>query len=168
MTSASSQLSIDDVFAALAVAQLPIEPSVTQRDAMRTKLHARLRGAAQVATHPAAAISPILAALTPFTTVHQIAASSHAWENLCGGGVARLVLIDTPNTFAWLFRLAPGATIPAHVHEADEECIVLDGEARLGDLHLKAGDFHFAPAGSAHGIIRSAQGCTLYLRTNPS
>ena len=161
MTLPSAQSNTDDVFAALAVAQLPIEPSVKQRDAMRVKLQARLRSPA----HPAATTSPIL---SPLTTVHQIAASTHAWENLCGDGLSRLVLIDTPSTFAWLFRLAPGATIPAHLHEADEECIVLQGEARLGDLHLKTGDFHFAPAGSRHGIIRSLQGCTLYLRTNPS
>src|SRR5262249_14959288 len=35
-----------------------------------------------------------------------------------------------------LYRLQPGATLPPHPHEDNEECLVLEGEICLGDLRL--------------------------------
>jgi quercetin dioxygenase-like cupin family protein len=64
-----------------------------------------------------------------------------------------------------LLRMAPGASIPAHFHEDDEECVVLEGRVRIGDVGVSAGDYHLALSGSRHGELRSDTGALLFLRT---
>ena len=69
-------------------------------------------------------------------------------------------------TEAYLLRMAPGATVPAHEHQHDEICLVLSGELSFTDIHLKAGDFHVSPKGSRHGTASSVTGALLYLETS--
>lgn len=76
-------------------------------------------------------------------------------KRLCGD--ARSVLLE----------LQPGAAIPFHRHHADEECVVLRGEAQLGDITVRVGDYHLARSGSRHGVVRSSGGALLYLRGTP-
>lgn len=64
----------------------------------------------------------------------------------------------------FLMRLAPGAVLPPHGHDQDEECICLEGEVQFGDIVVRAGDFHLAPRGTPHGLMRSRKGALLYLR----
>ena len=64
-----------------------------------------------------------------------------------------------------LLRMAPGGSLPAHSHGDDEECMVLEGEVYLGDIRVKAGDYHLALKGSHHGELRSDTGALLFLRT---
>lgn len=68
-------------------------------------------------------------------------------------------------TKSFLLRLHPGGSLPAHPHHADEECMVLEGEVLLGNTLAHAGDYHLAPKGIAHGVIQSATGALLFLRT---
>jgi len=68
---------------------------------------------------------------------------------------------------AVLLDLAPGASLPLHRHHEDEECVVLRGEATLGDVTVRHGDYHLARPGSRHGSVRSATGALLYLRGTP-
>lgn len=86
------------------------------------------------------------------------------WESLVPGvrvkrlqGSQRGVLVD----------LQPGSVIPFHRHHQDEECVVLRGEAQLGDITVRAGDYHLATAGSRHGAVRSSSGALVYLRGTP-
>lgn len=72
---------------------------------------------------------------------------------LSGGARARSVLVD----------LAPGAALPTHRHHEHEECVVLRGSAQLGELVVRQGDYHVAPAGSRHGRVSSQDGALLYL-----
>ncbi|MGC3991597.1 MAG: cupin domain-containing protein [Chthoniobacteraceae bacterium] len=65
-----------------------------------------------------------------------------------------------------LWRLHPGAVIPSHEHQGDEECLVLEGEIESGGLVLKAGDFHFAQAGGWHAPIRSQGGALLLISSD--
>lgn len=65
---------------------------------------------------------------------------------------------------SFLLRLAPGAVLPPHGHDQDEECICLEGEVQFGDIVVRAGDFHLAPRGTPHGLMRSRRGALLYLR----
>ena len=65
-----------------------------------------------------------------------------------------------------MVRAKPGGKMQRHRHGQDEEFIVLEGECRIGDLHLRAGDalgnIHLiqsfvrlgAEAGAIQGIIR--------------
>ena len=53
-----------------------------------------------------------------------------------------------------------------HAHSADEKCLILEGEGHIGDINLRAGDLHLAPAGLAHGETYGRNGRMLYIRTN--
>ena len=65
----------------------------------------------------------------------------------------------------FLLRLLPGAMLPAHDHDADEECMVLEGEVWLGDTHVRAGDYHLAQKSSKHFKVHSPTGALLFLRS---
>jgi quercetin dioxygenase-like cupin family protein len=65
---------------------------------------------------------------------------------------------------SFLLRAHPGANLPAHVHHADEECIVLEGEFTLGEHTLRAGDFELGRKGERHPVAMTATGVTVYLR----
>ena len=78
--------------------------------------------------------------------------------------VSMKVLLREGNSLTYLLRLEPGARIPPHDHPQTEECIVLEGEARIGDLVVHAGDYHAAPAGRPHGLLASDCGALLFLR----
>lgn len=83
-------------------------------------------------------------------------------------GVDIKVLHATTDVMAYLLRLQPGASIPAHRHPMDEECVVLAGQLQIGrHLVLDAGGFHLARAGSLHDTIQTITGATIYLRGAP-
>jgi len=69
---------------------------------------------------------------------------------------------------SFLMQLQPGARWPTHEHTYDEECIVLEGDVRIGDLSVSAGDYHLAPKGVTHGELTSDKGALLFLRAGIS
>ena len=81
-------------------------------------------------------------------------------------GIERKLLAADPaeGVHTYLLRLAPGAVVPAHGHPQPEECFVVEGGIRIGDLALHAGDFHFAAAGAAHPAVSSLDGAVVYVR----
>ena len=76
-----------------------------------------------------------------------------------------LFLNTKTSTESYLLKAEPGAEAPSHIHEYDEHCLVLEGELTFDDIHLWAGDYHFAPAGSTHGIARTDVGALVYIQT---
>lgn len=64
-----------------------------------------------------------------------------------------------------LLELAPETVMQTHTHDIDEECYVISGDIAFGDDELHAGDFHLAPVGSHHGIVRSRRGCLCLIVT---
>lgn len=86
------------------------------------------------------------------------------WEPLVKG--VRVQRLSTDER-AVLLEFAPGGSVPFHRHHEDEECVVLRGEVRLGELRAAAGDYHLAPSGSRHGQVRSETGALIYLRGTP-
>ncbi len=81
-------------------------------------------------------------------------------------GVEKKILSEDRNgqIQSYLLKMAPGASLPAHEHLADEECFVLEGEVSFGDIHLSAGDYHFAPKGSTHEQAYTKTGGLAFLR----
>ena len=79
-------------------------------------------------------------------------------------GLSMKLLREDETTRSYLLRLAPGARLPAHGHTCDEECMVLEGEVWLGDVHASAGDYHLARRGLPHGELHTETGCLLFLR----
>ena len=65
---------------------------------------------------------------------------------------------------AYLLELAPGCQLSQHEHDGTEDCLVLSGDFSIGDLRLKAGDFHAAFIASIHAPIRSEMGCRLFIK----
>ncbi len=59
-------------------------------------------------------------------------------------------------------RFAPGASVAAHGHGLDEDCIMLRGDLYLSDLLLREGEYQLAPAGTGHRGLASDGGAVLF------
>jgi len=92
-----------------------------------------------------------------------VRAEEGEWISL-GPKVEMKTLLKVGEVTHFMLRLAPGALLPPHDHLLDEESFCLEGEVQYGDVVLGAGDFHLAPRGTPHGLIRSRKGALLYLR----
>ncbi|MDJ0911001.1 MAG: cupin domain-containing protein [Woeseiaceae bacterium] len=65
---------------------------------------------------------------------------------------------------SFLLRMEAGGRIPAHDHESDELCCVIEGDLAFGELQLRQGDYHFAHQGSRHLDATTEHGCLLFLQ----
>jgi quercetin dioxygenase-like cupin family protein len=132
----------------LALGVTPIEPSSSVKSALRERILAR--AASQVSTSPKTHLTVPL--------------SDEDWHD-----VAPLIkiktLFESEDGKGVLFRFEPGARLPAHEHDTDEECVVLEGELRIGAATVRAGDFHLARKGIPHGPLTSPTGALFYIRT---
>ena len=96
--------------------------------------------------------------------LHTVRAQEGTWQPIAPL-VDMKLLHDDGISRSILVRLQSGARLPPHDHAADEECIVLEGEGYIGDIFLRAGDFHLAPKGMRHGETYTAIGTLLFIRT---
>ncbi len=80
-----------------------------------------------------------------------------------GISVRQLSLDAAADRVTMLVRMAPGAAYPAHRHAAPEECLVLEGDLRVGAESMRAGDFQRAEADSVHGVQSTEGGCLLLI-----
>ncbi|QJR11646.1 hypothetical protein DSM104443_02725 [Usitatibacter rugosus] len=142
-----SQPVLDAALEAELLQQLrPIEPATARAQAMREALFRRIEMPAD---------------LDDFVTVHH---DQGEWRRIAPR-VLQKRLVEGPGVQAFLLRMESGSSLPAHDHPTAEECMVLEGEVWLGDVHCHAGDFHRAPRGKPHGALRTDAGCLLYVRT---
>lgn len=101
------------------------------------------------------------------SAMHTIPSTGGEWKELTP--LVQMKLLSAfDGAHSFLLRLAPGAVVPAHRHPADEECIVLEGEAWLGDIKVCAGDYHIARRGTKHGAVTSQKGALLFIRGSDS
>lgn len=61
---------------------------------------------------------------------------------------------------SFLIRLSPGCSLPRHRHHVVEHCYVLEGDLRVNDRRLTAGDYHQAGPGTLHEGLTTDGGCT--------
>jgi ChrR Cupin-like domain len=95
------------------------------------------------------------------TTVH---AHENTWQPF-RERIEFKLLNHVDGVASYLLRLQPGAVLPAHRHPIDEECVVLEGELRIGErLVLKAGGFHLARKELPHADITTDTGALIFLR----
>jgi len=92
-----------------------------------------------------------------------VPAPQDTWQPF-GPGVAMKVLHQDGNTLSYLLRLEPGASLPAHRHPQDEECLVLEGEMHIGELVVTAGGYHLGRRGVLHDRLCSPGGALIFLR----
>ena len=137
-----SQVLPDDLLAQLAEAMTPIALPAGRAEAIKADVQERIR-----------------ACRARLLTVR---ADEGEWVEFAPGVHCKLLYGDG-RTRSFLLRFAPGARLPAHRHSAEEACFVLEGSAQLGNLEVRAGDFHLAQRGSVHGEITSRSGALLFL-----
>ena len=88
---------------------------------------------------------------------------AEGWAPLSSGVECRVLRRDGLRCSRFL-RFAPGASLPGHGHVQDEENMLIEGEVFFGDVLVRAGEFHLAPAGSRHGPITTDTGALLFVR----
>lgn len=86
------------------------------------------------------------------------------WEPLAPGFERKMLSTEGPNgRVTFLVRGEPGAAFPAHEHDDDEECFVIEGDITFDTLTLRAGDYHRAQRGHPHPGATTARGCLLLI-----
>ena len=151
----------DDVLEMLAEAHEPVEidDSVVLR--MRNKLMANITG-------DKSAVAETVSDDKTDTSFDVIPASDEdGWIEAFPGGSFKVLHGDVSkpaSVLSYLIKLEPGFNMDGHGHPFDEETLMLEGDLSLGDIHLKAGDFHFAAAGATHGKVYTKNGCTAFMR----
>ena len=89
-----------------------------------------------------------------------VRASEGGWQTIARR-VERKILYRTEERVTYLIRGQPGARLPGHEHDDDEEIYVLQGDLTMGTLTLRAGDFHLARRSVQHSTATTAEGCML-------
>ena len=97
-----------------------------------------------------------------------VLASEGSWEPLAVPGVSvkRLSVDRERRTATMLVRMEPGMSYPRHRHAGLEQCFVLEGDLRVGDTTLRAGDYQEAAADSTHGVQSTEEGCLLLITSS--
>ena len=126
-----------------------VEPAGTSTPVMRSK------GGALVFLRESSI--PALAGDAPQT----VRDAEAGWPGFAPG-IRRRVLWARDGLAALLYLAEPGASVPAHVHGHDEECLMVDGELFLDDLLLQPGDYQLAPAGTGHRMTATDTGVVIY------
>jgi quercetin dioxygenase-like cupin family protein len=96
--------------------------------------------------------------------VNIIRSSDEQWEKVHAGIWAKRLYVDPEHdTVTMLVRMDPGASYIPHRHGGAEQCFVLEGDLREGDLIVTAGDYQCAAKGSVHGAQWTESGCLLLI-----
>ena len=136
-----------ELAAAIATGLRPAHLSTGQRQSLRERILRRVRAPAPDGTYTIRADEREWIRVGPLTEIKIL---RRDWQE---------------NNQSLLVRLAPGAVIAAHGHSLEEECLVLEGEAMVGEHVFRAGDMHVALPGATHDGLRTTTGCLLYIRS---
>lgn len=146
-----------DALAALFSALAPVAPP----PGVEAKLRAHM-AAAPRSLHPTTHATQAINGHAGLVTVR---ADAGAWRTVAPGVRVKLLANDdSAHVRSLLVELDAGAALPAHDHVAAEECLVLRGAVALGDILVRAGDYHRAPAGVPHGRVHSEEGALMFVR----
>ena len=86
---------------------------------------------------------------------------SMPWIDTGPGDQMKLLMHDAETgMLTILTRLAPGASIPFHVHEDMEQAYILEGSLKDDEGECTAGNFVIRPKGSKHSPV-APNGCTM-------
>ncbi|HVZ42980.1 MAG TPA: cupin domain-containing protein [Ramlibacter sp.] len=133
-----------DIARALTEAQRPSEADEASLERVRAKLMRRIANDS-VPHH---------------TSIH---AGQGSWHALLPG-IERKVLFEEGGVMSYLLKFAPGAVLPAHRHPVDEECVVISGVLRIGNLVLPPGSYHRVRHDIMDADSTSDEGAVIFLR----
>ncbi|HYZ85646.1 MAG TPA: cupin domain-containing protein [Bryobacteraceae bacterium] len=80
-----------------------------------------------------------------------------------GVSVKRLYVNEATQYMTTLLKIEPGAQYPSHIHKDVEQCLVLEGTVRIGNIRIGQGDFEYALANTTHDPITTDDGCVLLI-----
>jgi anti-sigma factor ChrR (cupin superfamily) len=96
-----------------------------------------------------------------------VRAGEGEWQEAFQGVYLKNLFVDeSRGTMTTLFKMDPGAQLPRHRHHGVEECYVLEGDVRAGEMMLGPGDYHCAMAESVHDRLSTVNGA-LFLIVGP-
>lgn len=149
-------------------AQLATDPNLRLQVERWLGVFAPLEGGDEAETPPSGLFETILNRIDdegmqlPGTLTRRGATAD--WIEHSPGITYRVLHIDDKlKRQSLLVKMQPGAVYQSHGHDLDEECLVIEGDLRFGDLHLHAGDFHLASPPMVHPTGRSESGCLLHV-----
>jgi anti-sigma factor ChrR (cupin superfamily) len=149
------------------VREAATDPALAREvDAWQERL-APLDGEAEVAPPPdmfARIQATIAARAQPAPAALTVRAGEGRWRTIAPGIERKMLWADGPHgRVTYLVRGAPGAVLPEHEHDDDEECYVISGDLSFGPLTLNAGDYHLARRGMRHPPATTRAGCLLLI-----
>ncbi|HEX8188186.1 MAG TPA: cupin domain-containing protein [Pyrinomonadaceae bacterium] len=94
-----------------------------------------------------------------------VRAGEGRWRPTGDAGVSfKLLFADRGRgTVTALVRMEPGSRIRSHRHLGVEQCLVLEGDVRSGEVGMRAGDFNCSLPGSVHEELFTEGGALLLL-----
>jgi len=113
----------------------------------------------------AAALRARLLATVKAGRVRAVRAGEGEWTPFLPGICVKTLRLDAEaGTQTTLWRIEPGASIPAHSHSHEEECLVLSGSIEHDGVAYHAGDFLLAGPGDRHQQFSCPDGALLLIR----
>ncbi len=87
------------------------------------------------------------------------------WEGIGieGISVRRLFTDPVRDSVTMLIRMEAGTSYPSHRHGGPEECYVVEGDLRIGDVVMRKGDYQRVEGQSVHPVQSTKGGCLLLL-----
>lgn len=80
-----------------------------------------------------------------------IAMSDGVWEDIAPGIERKIVYVNrVEGVQSYFVRMQAGATLQEHEHDADEQCVILQGQLEIGGEIFEAGTYHLARRGIPH------------------
>lgn len=138
---------------ALGEAQAPVAVPASRAAQLRAKVMNRIQ-------------PPKSPAAVDFLTV---AAAQGEWIQILPKVEKKSLAIDAvTGAETYLLRAKPGAEAPAHTHEFDEVCVMLEGDVAFDNIKLRKGDYHLAKKGTTHGRARTDTGALIFLQDIPA
>ena len=136
------------------------------------QINSQASGDASIFVALAQALTPIAAheslrsrILTHATArpMHLVQAEEGEFVQVLAGVYVKQLRADA-TTETGLWRLDPGAIIPAHGHHCEEECLVVSGSINYAGRTLVGGDFLGAAKDEHQDVITTSAGAMLLIR----
>lgn len=96
-----------------------------------------------------------------------LSAAQRAWlpAGVPGVELCQLFLDAAQERQTLLIRMQAGASLPNHIHGGTEECFLVSGDLRDGDLRLEANDYIRFETGTHHTVATEG-GCLLLVNSS--
>ena len=158
--------SFDGVASALFWAVEPLDPDPAIRQGLLQRI-AESAASSEAGAAPRQQAAQHARLLQEPPDLFVVRADEAGWKDAGIDGIqVRVLHVDrAQQRYTSLVRMQPGAIYTEHTHHAAEECFVLEGDLRVGDVVLRQGDYQRTAAGYQQAEQTTKYGCLLLLST---